>query len=81
MLGKGDAPNPLAVPLQNRHFLVNLRMPQADRVIHAGAGQRAAIGGKDEFVHRPGMPDELAQGPLPAEIPQDNRARLLRDSQ
>ena len=31
VLGKGDAPNPLAVPLQNGHFLVNLRMPQADQ--------------------------------------------------
>ena len=43
MLGEGDTPNALSVPGQDGDLLVNLRVPQPDRVIHAAAGECAAI--------------------------------------
>jgi len=43
VLGEGDTPNPLAVPGENPHLLVNLRMPQPDHAIFAAAGEREAI--------------------------------------
>jgi hypothetical protein len=81
MLGKGDRPNPFGMPFQNGYFLVNVRMPQTDRVIHAGAGESAAIGGKDELVHWTSMSCEVTPWLMSAEVPKGNRARLFHDSQ
>ena len=44
MLGKGQVQNPSAVPGQNGDFLIDVRMPEPDRMVHAAAGQKRAVG-------------------------------------
>ena len=81
MVGEGEAPNPTLVPGENSHFLVNLRVPKPDGVIHAAAGQRAAIRREGQGVGRPSMPNQLAARPFPAEVPEKDRSLLVGEGQ
>lgn len=66
---------------QDGHFLINLRVPQPDGVIHPATGERAAIGRKGQSVRRTGMSDERTQRPSPVEVPQKDRAPLVGEGQ
>ena len=74
MLRKCHTPDQIGVPFQNCHFLIHVRVPQPDSLVHPRAGERDAIGRKRQHIRGANVAGERSHQAVMPEIPQKDSA-------
>ena len=77
VLREREGPHPAGVSVEHRDFLVNVRVPETNRVIHVTAGERAAVGREGQRVRGRVAGNESSQGAESTGIPQKHRTTFV----
>ena len=77
MLREREGPHPAGVSVKERDFLVDVGVPETNRVIHVTAGERAAVRREGQRVRGRVVGNELSQGAESAGIPQKHRTTFI----